>query len=153
MKASADQIRKLRQLTGAGIMDCKKAFEEAKGEEKIAIAWLKKKGLIKAREKADREVKSGLIEAYTHADGQLVSVVELSCETDFVARTADFKQLAHELAMQVAAMQPKTIDELLKQSYIRDETVTMIELVKETIAKTGENIQVKRIARFELGKE
>lgn len=151
MKINPEQIRQLRQKTGAGVMECKKALDDSAGNEKKALAWLKKKGLSKAEKKADREVKSGVIEAYTHADGQIVAVVELACETDFVARNEEFKQLAHELAMQVAAMKPKTVDDLLKQTYIKDEALKIDELVKEKIAKTGENIVIRRMARFELG--
>lgn len=152
-KATLEQIKKLRQKTRAGIMDCRKALEEAGGDEKKAVAWLKKKGVMRAAKRADREVRAGILWAYTHGEGQMVAVVELASETDFVARTADFKKLAAELAMQAAAMKPKSVDDLLKQPYIRDEKKKVKELVEELIGKTGENIVVRRVARFELGEK
>jgi elongation factor Ts len=145
------QIKDLREKTGSGVMDCRRALTEAKGDEKKAIVWLKKKGLARAAKRADREAKSGLVEAYSHAEGQVVAVVELACETDFVAKTSEFRVLAHELAMQVAAMKPADVDALLKQSYIRDEQLKVGDLLAEAIGKIGENILVRRIARFELG--
>jgi len=132
-------------------MDCRKALEASGGDMKKAEDWLLKKGIARAAKKAGRETSEGLIETYTHNDGKIVSVVELLCETDFVAKTDEFKKLAHELAMQVTAMKPKNVKELLKQPWIRDEKRTIDSLVKEAIGKIGENIVVKRIARFELG--
>ena len=132
-------------------MDCRQALEEADGDMAKAEKWLKEKGLKSAAKREGRETFQGMVEAYSHGEGKIVAVVELLCETDFVARTPDFKQLAHELAMQVAAMNPKNVEEFLKQPWIRDEKQTIDELVKDLIAKTGENIKVSRIARFELG--
>lgn len=151
MKKNLDQIKKLREETKAGVMDCRQALEASNGDLKKAKEWLKKKGAALAGKRSSREAKSGLIETYSHYGGQIVSVVELNCETDFVARTQDFKKLAHELAMQVAAMNPKNVQELLAQLYIRDEKMKIEELVKQTIGKIGENIVVGQIARFELG--
>lgn len=151
VKIMTEQIKKLRAKTRAGIMDCRKALAVCDGDMEKAEKWLLQKGIAKAAKKADRETSEGIIETYTHNDGKIVSVVELLCETDFVAKTADFKKLAHELAMQVAAMRPKNVTELLKQPYIRDEKRTVDSLVKEAIGKLGENIIVRRIARFELG--
>lgn len=151
IKITTEQIKKLRTKTKAGVMDCRRALEESGGDMKKAEEWLRKKGIKAATKRAGRETKQGLIEVYTHNDGKIVGIVELLCETDFVARTDEFKQLAHDLAMQVAAMNPKNVKELLKQPWIRDEKKTVDSLVKETIGKTGENIVVKRIARFELG--
>lgn len=153
MKIKLEEIKKLRLQTGAGVMDCRRALEENRGNAQKAVDWLKKKGIAKAKKRADREVKAGLIETYSHAGGQVVAVVELACETDFVARTAEFKKLAHELAMQAAAMNPKNVDELLKQPYIREEKIKVGDLVKEAIGTMGENIVVHRIARFELGEK
>lgn len=133
-------------------MDCRRALQVAGGDFGKAKKWLKKKGIASAGKRAGRETKSGVIEAYSHNDGQIVSVVELNCETDFVARTKEFKKLAHELAMQVVAMNPKNVQKLLKQPYIRDEKITVEELIKETIGKIGENIVVGCLARFELRK-
>lgn len=152
-KKNLDQVKKLRAQTKAGMMACYQALEATNGNMKKAVVWLKKKGIASANKRTDREVRAGLIEAYSHADGRIASVVELNCETDFVARTSEFKKLAHELAMQVAAMAPKNVEKLLSQSYIRDEKMTVEDLVKELIAKTGENIVIGQIARFELGQK
>lgn len=151
MQISVDQIKKLRVKTGGGIADCRKALEEAKGDLKKAEELLRSWGIDKAAEKADRAVGEGLIETYIHGGGKVGSMVEVNCETDFVARTDEFKALAHEVAMQVAAMDPKDVAELLKQDYIRDSSKNIETLVRETIAKVGENIQIKRFMRFELG--
>jgi len=150
-KITTNQIKKLRAKTKAGVMDCRKALEVSGGDMKKAEKWLLKKGIARAAKKAGRETSQGLIETYTHNDGKIVSLVELLCETDFVAQTDEFKKLAHELAMQVAAMKPKNVKEFLKQPWIRDEKRTIESLVKEAIGKTGENVVIRRIARFELG--
>ncbi len=151
MKVTVLDIKKLREKTGAGVMDCRKAIDETKGDFAKAEKILLEKGIASAEEKKDRKTTEGLIEAYIHSNGRIGSLVELSCETDFVARTLDFKNLAHELAMQVTAMEPKDVNNLLEQFYIRDYTITVADLVKKTIAKLGENIVVKRFVRFELG--
>lgn len=150
-KMTTAQIKKLRAKTKAGIMDCRKALETSGGDMKKAEKWLLKKGIARATKKAGRETSEGIIETYAHNDGKIVSLVELLCETDFVAKTPEFKKLAHELAMQVVAMKPKNVKELLKQPWIRDEKRTVDSLIKEAIGKIGENIVVRRIARFELG--
>jgi elongation factor Ts len=144
-------IKTLREKTGAGIADCREALETTKNDLKKAEEYLKKKGFEKAAKKADRETKSGLIDSYIH-QGRVGSIVELLCETDFVARTDEFKNLAHEISMQVASMNPKDVKVLEKQEYIRDAQKTIGDLVKETIAKLGENITIGRFSRFELGK-
>ncbi|MBM3205544.1 elongation factor Ts [Candidatus Shapirobacteria bacterium] len=151
MKNSLDQIKKLRLKTKAGVMDCRQALEEAGGDLAKAEACLKKKFLKKAEKRTERETACGLVEAYTHGEGKIVAIVELCCETDFVARTKEFKDLAHELSMQVAAMKPQNPAALLKQPWIRDEKKTIGDLVKEVMGKTGENIKVNRLARFQLG--
>lgn len=151
MNVSLDLIKQLRQTTGAGIADCRKALSEAKGDFKKAADLVKSWGIDKAAAKADRAVGSGLVETYIHAGGRVGAMVEVNCETDFVARTDEFKSLAHELSLQVASMDPKDVEEFLKQEYIRDAGKTIEQLVKETIAKVGENIVVKRFMRFELG--
>jgi elongation factor Ts len=148
---SAKEIKKLREETGAPVMDVRSALDEADGDAKKAKKILKRKGLEKAAKKSERTTAAGLIETYVHADGKIGSMVYLACETDFVARTSDFKKLAKEVAMQVAAMNPENTDELLKQEYIRDSEKNVKELIAEVIAKTGENIQVQKIARFALG--
>lgn len=141
-KVSMDQVKQLRQETQAGVMEAKKALEESESDMKKAKAWLVKRGLDKAAKKADRETSEGIVEAYIHTGGKVGALIKLTCETDFVARTEEFKTLARELAMQVASMHPKDVDELLSQDYIRDTSKTVADLVKETIAKVGENIQV-----------
>jgi len=146
-----DHVKRLREETGAGVMDCKRALDEAKGDFEKAKGLIKERGLAKAKEKADREAKEGIVEAYVHAGGRIGAMVELSSETDFVARNPDFKELAREIAMQVAAMDPTTVDQLLEQPYIRDSSKTIGELVTTIAASTGENVHVKRFKRFELG--
>ena len=142
-------VQKLRELTGADIMICKKALDDAAGDFDKAVALVKEKGFSYAAEKESRETKAGLVKAYVHND-QVGAILELNCETDFVARSDPFRELAHNLAMQVVAMNPKDIDELLPQPYIRDEKVVVGDLIKEVIAKTGENIKVSRFARYKL---
>jgi elongation factor Ts len=132
-------------------MDCKRALDEAKGDFAKAKTLIKERGLAKAKEKADREANEGLVEAYVHAGGRIGALVELSSETDFVARNPEFKELAREIAMQVAAMDPTDVDQLLGQAYIRDASKTIGELVTSIAATTGENVRVKRFKRFELG--
>ena len=151
MKVTIDQIKALREKCGAGVMECRTALEEVMGNEKKAFEILKKRGVEVAEKKKERETKHGIIEAYTHCGGKVVAVVELLCETDFVARNEEFRALAHELAMQVAAMKPKNTEELLKQEYIRDASKKVEDLLAELIGKIRENIKIGRIARFELG--
>lgn len=150
MTISVEDIKKLREKTGAGIADCRKALAET-GDFKKAEELLKNWGIDKAAAKSDRVVGAGLVETYMHSGGKVGSMVEINCETDFVARTDEFRELAHEVAMQVAAMDPKDIEELMEQDYIRDSSKKVEDLVKEAIAKLGENIVVIRFMRFELG--
>ena len=151
MSISVEDIKKLRAKTGAGIADSRKALEEAKGDLKKAEELVKSWGAEIASKKSDRAVGAGKIETYIHGEGKVGAMVEVACETDFVARTDGFKNLAHEVVMQVAAMDPKDVNALLKQEYIRDSSKTIGTLVTETIAKVGENIVIKRFIRFELG--
>lgn len=170
-------VKELREQTGAGIMECKRALEEANGDLKKASDLLKQSGLAKAEKKLGRAANQGLIETYVHAGGRIASMIELNCETDFVARTPDFKTIAREIAMQVAAMNPKYVSEdavpaeawagfeaeygdrkkaaeaicLLQQPFIRDPKLTIGELIRQGVAKLGENVQVQRFARFEVG--
>lgn len=147
---SLEQLKKLRNETQASVADCLKSLEESNGDYNKAVEWLKKHGIEKADRKADRQTSQGLIESYIHQNGRVGALVEILCETDFVARTSEFKTLVHEIAMQVAAMNPKDVNALLKQEYIRDSSKTVEELVKEAIAKLGENIVVARFSRFEV---
>ena len=174
VQVTTDAVKALREETGAGIMDCRRALSEADGDVSKAKAILRERGLAAAAKMGERETSQGVVEAYIHGGGRIGALVELNCETDFVARTDEFKQLARHIAMQVAAMNPRWISKdeaegqlgadeqlsdeeieaqsLLSQAHIRDQSQTIQQLVTETIHKTGENIRVRRIARFELGK-
>jgi elongation factor Ts len=166
LEVSVVEVKQLRELCGAGIMECRNALIEAGGDIDKALRILRENGLIKAQKKAERATTQGLIEAYIHTGGRIGAMVEVSCETDFVARTDEFKELAHHLAMQIAAVPPQFIsreevpDEagiesdtacLLLQPYIKSPDKTVQDIVTETIAKVGENIKIKRFVRFELG--
>jgi elongation factor Ts len=144
-------LKKLRNETSVSLADCRKALEETKNDYKKALDVLKKSGLEKAAKKAEREVKQGLISSYIHQNGRVGVLVEVLCETDFVSATDEFKNLIHEIGMQIAAMNPKDVPALLKQEYIRDPKETIDLLIKGVIAKLGENIVVKRFQRFEIG--
>ncbi|HET9412428.1 MAG TPA: translation elongation factor Ts [Candidatus Saccharimonadales bacterium] len=195
MAVSLEEVKKLKELTGVGLTDAKKALEEASGDFDKALAEMRKKGMTKAEKRGEREASQGLIEAYVHG-ARIGVLVEINCETDFVARTDDFKNLAHDVAMHVAAtsplyistdqipadvrdakaaeftekvkaegkpeaMVPKIVDGmlnkyfaeqcLLEQPFIKNPDETVGDLVKNHGAKLGENIVVRRIARFELG--
>jgi elongation factor Ts len=196
MAVDAKLVKTLREMTGAGMLECKSALEEANGDLELAIEILRKKGVAKAAKKAGRETKEGLIHAYIHAGGRIGVLLELNCETDFVARNELFKELANEIALQIAAMKPQYVKRedvprevvekegeiareaaiaegkpahiaekiaegklekfykevcLYEQPYIKDDKKTVEELIKEYIAKIGENIQVRRFCRYELG--
>lgn len=151
MKVKVEDIKKLREKTGAGIADSRKALEESGGDFKKAEELVKSWGIEKAASKSDRAVGAGLVETYIHGVGKIGAMVEVNCETDFVAKTDEFKTLAKEVAMQVSAMNPKDVEDLMGQDYIRDSSKKIEQLVKETIAKVGENIVIKRFIRFELG--
>jgi elongation factor Ts len=174
---TANQVKELRELTGAGIMECKRALQESDGNVQKATDLLKQQGLAKAAKKAGRSASQGVVEPYVHGGGRIASLVEVNCETDFVARTPDFRDLAHDVAMQVAAMNPQYVSEeeipanawdqlereygerskalaavsLLDQPFIKNPKLTIRDLTKEGIAKLGENIIVRRFARFEVG--
>ena len=194
---SAKLVKELREKTGAGMMDCKKALQESDGDMTKAIEWLRQKGITSAEKKAGRVAAEGLIDSYIHTGGRIGVLVEVNCETDFVARREEFQSLVRDIAMQVAACpnveyvkvtdipdsmvqkekeiemgredlakKPDNIKEkivqgridkrlkdlsLLDQPYIRDQSMTVEELVKQTISQLGENIQVRRFTRFVLG--
>ena len=166
MEVSAVMVKELRAQCGAGIMECRNALLEAEGDMDKALQILKEKGLLKAKKKAGRATTQGLIETYVHTGRRIGAMVEVNCETDFVARTDEFKELAHHMAMQVVAMPPQFISKeevpegvniesetacLLLQPYIKSPDMTVQDIITEAIAKVGENIKVKRFARFELG--
>jgi elongation factor Ts len=195
MSITVELVKDLRERTGAGVLDCRNALEDAEGDLEEAMRLLTKKGLAIAARKAERETREGLVESYIHGGGRLGVLVEVNCETDFVARTEDFRELAHDLAMQVAATNPRYVSRgdvpaevleeerrryrqqlgqdksegvlerildgklrkfyeevcLLEQPFIKDEDSTVQDLIMGKIAKLGENIKVRRFARFELG--
>ena len=195
MAVTTEMIKELRQLTNAGVLDCKKALEASDGDMEKAAAYLKEKGLVAAAKKADRVAADGLVEAYIHPGAKLGVLIEVNCETDFVARTEAFKTFCHDLAMQVAAAAPQWVARenvpaeaiaqqkaeyreqmagehkpenimerimegklakfyqencLLEQPYIRDDSQTISQLLQATIARVGENIVIKRLARFQI---
>jgi len=196
MAITIDQIKELREATGAGVLDCRKALEQADGDTQKAVEILREKGLAKAAKRADKEASEGVLELYSHGNSRVGVMVELNCETDFVGRSEDFRHFAHELALQIAAASPlyvraedipaqvlekesemaaararedgkpeaiiprivagrieKFKDEavLLRQPYIRDETLTVEKLLQALVVKTGENIVIRRFARWEVG--
>lgn len=149
MKISIEKIKNIREETSAPIHEIKKALEEAGGDEKKARELLKKAGFARAAKKAERDTKAGVIETYIHSTGTVGGTVVLTTETDFVARTEEFHNLAREIAMQGTAM-GGTVSELLNQPYIRDPGKTVNDLIQENIAKFGENIKIKEFKRFEV---
>ncbi len=165
LEVSMGMVKELRNQCGVGIMECRNALLETEGDMDKALQILKERGLLKAKKKAERATTQGLIEAYVHTGGRIGAMVEVNCETDFVACTDEFKELAHRLAMQVVAIPPQFIsreevpegvdiepetDCLLLQPYIRSPDKTVQDVITETIVKVGENIKVKRFARFEI---
>ncbi len=196
MNITSEMVKELRQATGAGVLDCRKALEAAEGDYDKAVDYLREKGLAAAAKRMSREAKDGLVESYIHAGGRIGVLVEVNCETDFVARTDDFKTLVHDIAMHIAAAAPhyvrredvpaavierekaiyraQALEEgkkeqfvdkivegrlekfykeacLLEQPFIRDEERTMGDVLAAIIAKTGENIIIRRFVRFERG--
>lgn len=152
-KVTADQIRRLRDETGAPIANVKKTLEQFDGDEKKALKVLKKEGFEKAAKRVERETSQGVVASYIHHSGKLGVLVEVLCETDFVARNELFVQLGRDVAMQVSFSNPKDTSELLDQEFIKDSSKKISDLVKEVIAKTGENVRIGRFYRVELGKE
>ncbi len=168
MATNTELIKELRNRTSAGVMDCKKALDEVNGDVDQAEIILREKGIASAAKKADRDTEQGLIETYIHSGGRIAAMVEVNCETDFVARTEEFSKLAHDIAMQVAAMDPKTVEaiqsnpnsaaeneeeghSLLQQPFIKDPSKNIQDLINETVGKLGENIRVRRFKRYSLG--
>lgn len=152
MQITTEDVKKLREQTGAGMMDAKRALEEADSFE-AAVTILRKRGHAAVAKKSSRAAKEGLIVSYIHAGGKVGVLLELNCETDFVSRNEEFKKLADEIAMHIAALDPSDLAELLEQDYIREPEKKVKDLVAETVGKLGENIQVRRFARFVLGSE
>jgi len=144
-------VQRLRSESGAGVMDCKRALEETGGDYAKALALIKERGIQSVAKKSERSAKEGVIASYVHANNRVGALVELASETDFVARGEEFQKLAKEIAMQVVAMEPATVDELLEQPYIRDSSKKIKDLVTDVAATTKENVHVRRIQRFALG--
>jgi elongation factor Ts len=198
MAVSTKVIKELREKTNAGVLACRRALEESGGDIEKAVTLLKEQGMAAADKRADRATNNGVLDLYNHGDGRVGVMVEVNCETDFVARTEEFRNFAHEIALQIAAGSPrwlsaddvpedvleeerafakkraendgkpekviprivegrieKFLDEncLLRQAYIRDDSKTIEEMLKETIASTGENITIRRFERWTLGEE
>jgi elongation factor Ts len=149
-KKIIELVKKIRAELGLGIMEIKAALEEANGDEKKAKEILKEKGFKKAETKAERETHQGRVATYTHTTGKIGVMVELLCETDFVAKHEDFVNLTKEICLQVAAMNPETVEDLMKQEFIKDPSKTIEEMVKTLIVKFGENMKINRIERFEI---
>ena len=148
--AKIDDLKKIRNMTGASVDAIRKALEETDGEIEMALELLKDRGAMAAAKKAGRQTGEGIISYYVHANSRVGVLVKLLCETDFVARTEQFRELGHELSMHIAAMDPINIENLLSQTYIRDQDMTIDALIKDYIAKLGENIKIGEFCRFEI---
>lgn len=144
-----ENIQKLRELTGAGVIECKKALDESSGDFDLAVKIINERGVQRAQSKSKRKTGAGFLESYVH-NGRIGVLLELRAETDFVVRSEPFRDLAHELAMQISAMAPEDTTELLGQPYIKDESMKVEDSIKKVIAKVGENIKVERFCRYEL---
>ena len=149
-KQIIELVKKIRQETSLGIMEIKSAVEEAGGDEKKAKEILKEKGFKKAESKTERETHQGRVATYTHSTGKIGVMVELLCETDFVAKHEDFVALSKDVCLQIAAMNPETVEDLLKQEFIKDSSKTIEQMIKTLVAKFGENMKLTRFARFEI---
>ncbi len=148
-KVTAEAVQKLREVTGAGVMDCRKALLEAGGDLDHAKKILAEKGLEKVEKRAGREAGAGLIESYVHNE-RIGVILDVRAETDFVVRSEPFRVLAHDIAMHIAAAAPETVEELLAQPYVKDESKTIKDIIGEVIAKVGENVSVNRFSRLEV---
>jgi elongation factor Ts len=153
MSVSMADIKKLREETGAGVMDAKKALTESNGDFEKAKEWVKQKGLARAEKKQDRETKEGYVASYVHNTGKVAAMVEIMCETDFVARNEEFRAMARDVAMQVVSMNPANVEELLEMDFIKDPSNTIEALVKGLSGKIGEKFVVNRFVRYEVGQE
>lgn len=145
-----DQVKQLREKTNASMMECKKALEEAKGDEALALNILRQKGKNIALKKSARETKQGLIESYIHSNDKVGVLLEINCETDFVARNQEFRELAHDLVLHIAGMDSQDKKTLLEEPFVKNPDITVGDMIQEKIAKLGENIKVSRFIRYEL---
>ena len=148
---SANDIKRLREETSCGVIDCKKALEQANGDFAKAKELLRQRGLEMAAKKSDRVAKEGRVESYIHTGNKIGVVVEVNCETDFVARNEDFIKFTKELAMHIAAMNPANVEELLAQPFVREASKSIKDMLNDLVAKIGENIVVNRFTRFKVG--
>jgi elongation factor Ts len=153
MNISAKDVQKIREETGLGVMDIRKALEEAGGDKEKALKLLSEKAGEKMEKRAGRETSQGKIGVYTHGDGKSAVMVEVNCETDFVAKADDFTNFVKELTLQIISMKPKDVEELLQQEFIKDPSKKIADLLKEIIAKTGENIVIKRFVVYQIGQD
>lgn len=151
MAYTAQDVKQLRELTGAGMMDCKKALDQADGDFDKAVEIVKAQGLAKAEKKQDRETKEGYIASYVHNNNKVAAMVEIMCETDFVARNEEFQAMARNIALHIVSMNPATVEELLEQEYIKDPTITIGEIIKQLSGKIGEKFVLNRFVRYEVG--
>lgn len=147
---SAEIVKQLREKTGASMMDCKKALEEANGDESKATEFLRAKDKLTAMKKSERTADQGIIESYIHANGKIGVLLEIKCETDFVAKNSEFKELAHDIAMHIAGMNSQDIEVLMTEPFIKDPSITVKDLIDAKIGKLGENIKIGKFIRFEL---
>jgi len=147
---SSSEVKNLRELTGVSMMECKRALEESQGDIAKAQQWLKERGLQVAEKKSARSTGAGLVEAYLHATGRIGALIEVLCETDFVAKNPIFKELAHDLAMQVAVVDPQDLEALMSSPSIKNESETVSDLINSKIALIGENIKIGRFVRFQI---
>lgn len=143
-------IKQLREQTGAGMTDCKKAYDEAGGDFNKALEKLKQIAGEIAEKKSSREIKNGLIEAYVHAGGKVGVLIKLGCETDFVAKNENFKNIAHDIAIHIAAMSPSSEEDLFAQPFVKNPEITVKDFLQESIGRIGENIKIDEFARFEI---
>lgn len=150
MEIDVNLLKKLRAETEASVSDCRRAIIESEGNYNKALEIIRERGLDRASEKSERAVKSGLAAVYSHQEGKIGTMVLLRCETDFVARNEEFKNLAHDLALHITALDPKDVNELLEQPFVKDESRLVKEIIQEHIGKIGENITVEKFARFEV---
>jgi elongation factor Ts len=151
MAISMDLIKQLRESTGARILDCQKALQEADGDLEKAKAIVEAKGLARVEKTQDRETKAGFIAAYVHNTGAIAAMVEVLCETDFVAQNEEFRQLAKDIAMQIVAMNPENLEELLAQDFVKDPEKTVDTMVKALSGKIGEKMEIRRFVRYQIG--
>ena len=153
MVISTKDIQNLREETGLGVMDIKEALEKAKGDKKKALEFLAKKAGEKMEKRAGRATTQGKIGTYVHGDGKSAVLVEVDCETDFVAKNDDFNNFVKELTLQIISMKPKDVKELLGQSFIKDPSKKVEDLLKEIIARTGENIVIRGFVIYRVGEK